>query len=351
MSTNERSLILSFIEQTPPILAAENLVILQLRASVNRSWSSGRSALPAVATPAFPDEPPDNDHNIRKGHPEVDHPPTPLRTPHKLLMSVAPGIGSFHNPPQTGSHGRRLALLGDLPCQPTSHQLTAGRGRVVGTIQMHLRPLRHLSQRPQGVKGLTQKRRVVTVGRGADGPQRDAFSVHHRRALDPPFASVHRASTCFLPTTRGLRYAAVHRQVRQLEADEAVVGLQGDLPESLHHSELDPLVTTTAQGALRARLVGDPFVGAAEHKDLDQFLEDNPAGDAPPVAAEWMIGLSLGQESLELHPDGLDDVWLNGGHEAYSFSRSGSVRNSPDDGASVPALHVEALPIDGSSKA
>src|SRR5215207_8209261 len=30
MSTNERSLILSFIDQTPPILAAENIVILQL---------------------------------------------------------------------------------------------------------------------------------------------------------------------------------------------------------------------------------------------------------------------------------------------------------------------------------
>ena len=125
-------------------------------------------------------------------------------------------------------------------------------------------------------------------------------------------------------------------------------GSHQDLPKALHHSELDPLVAPTAQGALRASPIGDPFVGAPKHQDLDQFLEDNPVGDAPPVATEWMVGLVFGQEGTELLEDGLDDVWLDGGHGVYSF-RSGSVRNSPDDGASVPALHVDVLPIDGSS--
>ncbi|MDQ3636791.1 MAG: Uma2 family endonuclease, partial [Actinomycetota bacterium] len=44
----------------------------ELRASVNRSWSSGRSAFPAVAAPAFSDESPDDDDHIREGHPEID---------------------------------------------------------------------------------------------------------------------------------------------------------------------------------------------------------------------------------------------------------------------------------------
>src|SRR5215204_4700576 len=62
-----------------------------------------------------------------------------------------------------------------------------------------------------------------------------------------------------------------------------------------------------------------------------------------------MIDLPLGQEGRELLPDGLDDVWLDGGHERHSFC-SGSVRNSPNDGASVPALHMQAIPIDAASK-
>jgi hypothetical protein len=59
-------------------------------------------------------------------------------------------------------------------------------------------------------------------------------------------------------------------------------------------------------------------------------------------------GLSLWQEGFELHPDGLDDVWFQCGHGAYSFC-SGSLENSPYDGVSVPALHTEALPIDAAS--
>jgi hypothetical protein len=81
---------------------------------------------------------------------------------------------------------------------------------------------------------------------------------------------------------------------------------------------------------------------------LDQFLENDPLGDARAVAAERVVGVVLGKENLKLLPDGLDEVRFECGRGAYSF-RSGSVKNSPDDGASVPALHTEALPIDGNS--
>src|SRR5215204_1091784 len=62
-----------------------------------------------------------------------------------------------------------------------------------------------------------------------------------------------------------------------------------------------------------------------------------------------MVGAALGKEGFELLPDGLDEVRWECGHGACSF-RSGSLENSPHDGASVPALHYDALPIDGSSK-
>src|SRR5215216_4097629 len=62
-----------------------------------------------------------------------------------------------------------------------------------------------------------------------------------------------------------------------------------------------------------------------------------------------MVGAALGKEGFELLPDGLDEVRWECGHGACSF-RLGSLENSPHDGASVPALHHDALPIDGSSK-
>jgi hypothetical protein len=57
-------------------------------------------------------------------------------------------------------------------------------------------------------------------------------------------------------------------------------------------------------------------------------------------AAERVLSGPLGQEVTKLFPDGLDDVWSDGGLGMYSFC-SGSVWNSPDDGVSVPALHTE----------
>ena len=79
----------------------------------------------------------------------------------------------------------------------------------------------------------------------------------------------------------------------------------GDLPEILHQPEFDPLITPATQRALRARLVGDPFVSAAEHQDLDQLPEDHLLGDARAVTSERMVRLSLGQEGTKLLSDGL----------------------------------------------
>jgi hypothetical protein len=51
------------------------------------------------------------------------------------------------------------------------------------------------------------------------------------------------------------------------------------------------------------------------------------------MTTERMIRFPLGQQGAKLLPDGLDDVWLDGGHRVGSL-RSGSLENSPDDGIS-----------------
>jgi len=61
---------------------------------------------------------------------------------------------------------------------------------------------------------------------------------------------MHRTPSRLLSSTRGLGDAAVHRNLRELQPDEAVVGFQADVPEVLHHSELDPLVAPSLRRVL-----------------------------------------------------------------------------------------------------
>jgi hypothetical protein len=84
-------------------------------------------------------------------------------------------------------------------------------------------------------------------------------------------------------------------------------------------------------------------VGATEDEDLNQFLEDDPLGDERAVTPERMVRLSPGKEGTELLPDRLDEVRFESGHGAYSFC-SGSVRNSPNNGASRARLSFDLCP-------
>src|SRR5688500_11053077 len=74
-----------------------------LRGCADRSWSAGRSAFPSVAHPAFSNPPPHDDHHLRERHPEIDHPPYPLRTPHQFLVRVMPRVRPLRHPTLPGA--------------------------------------------------------------------------------------------------------------------------------------------------------------------------------------------------------------------------------------------------------
>src|SRR5215204_7376538 len=98
----------------------------QLRGSADRSWLSGRTTFPAVAAPALPDEPSYDDDHLGEGHPEVDHPSSPLRAPNQFFVGVVPRTRPLHHPPIGGPERCWLALLGDLSEQPPILQALAG---------------------------------------------------------------------------------------------------------------------------------------------------------------------------------------------------------------------------------
>src|SRR5215211_5441051 len=73
-----------------------------LRGCADRSRSAGRSAFPSVVHPAFSNQPPHDDHHLRERHPEIDHPPYPLRTPQQFLVRVMPRVRPLRHPTLPG---------------------------------------------------------------------------------------------------------------------------------------------------------------------------------------------------------------------------------------------------------
>jgi hypothetical protein len=88
----------------------------------------------------------------------------------------------------------------------------------------------------------------------------------------------------------------VHGQVLQFQAEQPLVGAKHRQPEPFGKAEGDPLVTAAAQGGRRAGLVGDAAVATAKDEDLDELVEDDPVGDALPVAAERVVDVVGGQQ-------------------------------------------------------
>src|SRR5215211_3841798 len=180
----------------------------------------------------------------------------------------------------------------------------------------------------------------MAVGRSRDHSQRDALRVDHHRAFDAPLCPVHRAPASLLAPARGLGDATIDGHLGRIEADDSIVGFTRHLLQIVHHPRFYPLVTPATQRGGRARLVGYPPVSAAEYQHLNELLEDHSIGYAGAMTAEGVVCLPGGQQGEELLPEGLDDVWWDGGHGTCSFT-SGSFRHSPDDRASCARLASE----------
>jgi len=135
----------------------------------------------------------------------------------------------------------------------------------------------------------------VAIGRCRGSSERDTVSIHDRGTFDAPLPPIYRAPPRRLAATRSLGDAAVNGHFGKLQTDDSIVGFEHDLAQFVHQTGLDPLVAPTAQRSRRTLLVSDPPVGASEHQNLNQLLEDHPVGYPRSVAAEWMVGLPLGQ--------------------------------------------------------
>jgi hypothetical protein len=109
----------------------------------------------------------------------------------------------------------------------------------------------------------------VAVGAGGHRAQRDATRLDHGGALAALFAAVDRAAPGDLAAAGGFGDAAVHRQVTELQADHAVIGLQHQQLQRGKDAGGDPLVAPVADGGRRAVVVGDLAVAAAQYQDLD----------------------------------------------------------------------------------
>ena len=84
------------------------------------------------------------------------------------------------------------------------------------------------------------------------------------------------------------------------------------------------------------------MVGAAEHQNLHELLEDHPVGDARPVAAWRTIHLRFWQQDGELLPDRLLlDVWWERGHGISPSS--GSLVTPQTIERPAPAFQVDVL--------
>src|SRR4029450_11369212 len=140
--------------------------------------------------------------------------------------------------------------------------------------------------------------------------------------------------------------------MRQLQAEQLVIGGQHEQAQLLGDAGADPFIAAAAQGGGRAGAVSDPAVAAAEDQDLDELVEHDPVRDAGPVAAQRMVDLTSREECGDLDPEGFQDRRWEGRHETSAWSQG--VRASDHHGSCLPCstspywrMLLEAAPVGG----
>src|SRR4029450_9220158 len=112
--------------------------------------------------------------------------------PDQLLELVAPGVGALDRPPAAGLDWGGFALGGDLAGHATSSEFGPGLGAVIASVQVDRGRLWQRPEPGQGVQGRAEHRRVVAIGAGGHGAQRDAAGLGYRGALAALLAPVDR---------------------------------------------------------------------------------------------------------------------------------------------------------------
>jgi hypothetical protein len=157
-------------------------------------------------------------------------------------------------------------------------------------------------RRCQGLKRLGQQPVVAAVGHRRDRAKRDAARVGDDRAFQALLATIGRAGSGDLAAAGRLGDAAVHRQMVQLQPEDPPVGAKYRQAGAFGQPEGDPLVAAAPQGGRRAGGIGAAALATAKHQDLDELVEQHPAGDAGAVAAKGMVDLADRQQRGELDP-------------------------------------------------
>lgn len=148
---------------------------------------------------------------------------------------------------------------------------------------------------------------VATVGAGDHAPDRDAGPVDHQGAFGALFAAIDRRFAGGVPTAGRFDDAPIDGHVLQVQAHDAVVGLERGLFQPGEGAGSDPLIATITDGGRRAGRVRGFRVANAVDQDLDQLVEHDPVSDAWAMTSPRVEDLTLRQQRRELVPQGFDD--------------------------------------------
>ena len=223
-------------------------------------------------------------------------------------------MGSLHGPAPSGLDGCGGALVGDLAGKAQAGQGLAGRTAVVSGVQVAGALIwEHAAELVRsGLQGGGQQRGVVPVGARAGDAQRDAVVLGGHRAFQAALAPVHRGRPSALAAAGRLGDAPIHRHVGKLQADDLVIGRQGQGVHLLADAQRRPRLQPAADRAVRAPRRSDPLIPTAMHQRGNHVLKHHPVGDPAAMAAQRVSRIKVralaAQEGAEPGPDRLQQA-------------------------------------------
>jgi hypothetical protein len=224
---------------------------------------------PAVSHPALVHEPPDDDDDRR----ERDHGGPALGAPDEFLVGVGPGGRALDHPAFSCGDACGTSLPGDLGVESTRGQQGARADSIVAAIEMDgHRRVRHRHRRLRRV----EEQGIVPVGRSGDDHLWDSRRIDRYRAFESLCAAVAGKASGHLAAARGRGDAAVDAQIREVQADHAIIRADHEAEQRVHHAGSDSRIPAATQGGGRNRRVGNALRGTPKDEDLHERVERDP---------------------------------------------------------------------------